>query len=265
MTVLRINPDGPVPTIELPELFSLLRLGVNYETVSVDREANQWNGELTWAETLDAAQFGQWNAPKIDALTLPDMQADSEETRYFYDVTGQSLDVAAFVSGEPEYWLESEIVNKPCGQIFRLSVEIGGPGTIPELNLRNRGAAIIALVNSLELAGHSVEVTLVRSCMNKRNEKYNFLVPAKHAGQMLDMRRLQFMIGHPAFYRRVFFALIEFAQGCSLSKCVTYTTSYKPEGFTAHFSWADGLAETLTESMGWAKEFARSLTTNATN
>lgn len=251
-------PADTVNTIEFPELFHVLRSGKVRNSLAVNQESCSWNGNLSWIESLDAAELGKWEAPKIESITLPEISGTSEDVRYFYDVTGNSFDVAAYLSGEPECWLVEEPVIKPCGRVIRLAVEIGGNQSIAAESMANRGQAIIALINSLELAGNSVELTIVRAYKNDRDENYKFLIPIKHAGQSIDMKRIQFMIGNPAFYRRCLFGLAEIAHGESLYSCSTSTRSYQPEGFL-HIPSYEGLSESLENSLEWAKRFARNL------
>jgi hypothetical protein len=205
---------------------------------------------------LDAAEYGKWDAPTIEHLTLPELTSVSEDVRFFHDVTGQHLDICAYITGQPEQWQVEEPIEKPCGRVIRLAVEIGGTSSVSAESMANRGEAIIALIHSLELQGHSVEVTIVRAYQNSNHETYNFLVPIKRAGQALDVKRLQFMIGHPSFYRRCLFGFAEIAHGESLRSCSTGTRSYSPEGYI-HLSCNEG----LYDSIEWAKRFAHSLAT----
>jgi hypothetical protein len=260
-------PAEQIHTVELPEFFAAIRTQMPFQSHTVWSDASAWNGGLSFDAALDAAEFGKWSAPKIEALTIPQIEGESEEMRYSYDVIGQTLDIAAFLSGEPECWQVEEPIRKPCGRVIRLAVEIGGLADIDAAQLTNRGQAIIALVNSLELAGHSVEVTIVRAFHTKQKgggrNNYRFLIPVKHAGQSLDMKRLQFMLGHAAFYRRCLFGISEVATGHSITKVTTYTDSYEPAGFM-HIPHKEGLMNSLSAALDWAKRFADSLTATAT-
>lgn len=246
-------------TLELSALLSTLRANQHYwMEQSVTHMSYEWNGWMEYSEALDAAEYGRWSAPSIPALTLPELTQQSDEMRYFNDVCGAQLDIAAYCNGEPEYWQVAEPIAKPIGRVIRLAVEIGGLGNVTAVELRNRGEAIIALVNSLELQGHSVEVTIVRAFSNQSEQNYRFLVPIKHAGQAIDIKRFQFIIGHPSFYRRLFFGLTELAQGESMRDNVTRTRNYAPDGFI-HIPHGEGLFHSAAESLEWAKQFAYSL------
>jgi hypothetical protein len=245
-------------TVPLPELFFKLRAGGLVNSIARHQDAKEWNGNLTYTAAVDAAELGKWDAPTIEHVTLPEVTGVSEDVRFFHDVTGQHLDISAFICGEPEHWQVEEPIEKPCGRIIRLAVEIGGNAFVTAASMANRGQAIIALIHSLELQGHSVEVTIVRAYRNGKKENYNFLIPVKQAGQAVDMRRLQFMIGHPAFYRRCLFALSEIAHGESLETCSTTTLSHAPEGYI-HLPSSQGLCDTPEQSLLWANSFAHSL------
>jgi len=225
---------------------------------SIKRESDDWNGNMSYSDALNAAEFGQWSAPEIKNLTLPKLTSASDDMRYYYDVCGEVLDVSSFCSGEPEYWQCSEPIQKPVGRVLRFAVEIGGLGDISAERLKNRGEAIIAMVNSLELQGHSVEVTVVRAYTNRDGNSYKFLIPIKAAGQAIDIQRFQFIIGHPSFFRRCLFGLSELAQGKDIDNCGTRTEEYAPDGFI-HISHKQGLCYSPRESMDWAKQFAQSI------
>jgi hypothetical protein len=246
--------------LSLDAMFSLLRSNhVGQWMVSVSRATDEWHGNLSFNEAFDASQTGNWNAPAIKTVTVPELTGISDDMRYYNEVSGDQLDIASFCSGEPEYWQVAEPIQKPCGRVLRFAVEIGGLGDISADDLRNRGEAIIAMINSLELQGHSVEVSIVRAFTNSRGESYKFLIPIKNAGEGMDVRRLQFMLGHPAFYRRCLFGLAELAQGADMRTCGTRTLEYAPEGFI-HISHRQGLG-TSERAMAWAKDFAQAIPT----
>ena len=245
-----VKTQKPHPAMFLPGMTHTVQLSTLFELIqsrhigtwmrSVEQDASDWNGGMTYFEACNAAVLGKWDAPKINALTLPELTSVSDDRRYFNDVSGEQLDIAAYCGGEPEYWQNSEPIEKPCGRIFKFAVEIGGLGDIDADHLRNRGEAIIALINSLELQGHSIEVTIVRAWTNHDHQEFRFLVPIKQAGQSVDVRRLQFIIGHPSFYRRCLFGLTELAQGKNMRTCGTTTDMYMPEGYI-HIGHKSGL------------------------
>jgi hypothetical protein len=252
---------GSVHVIELAEMFAALaKVPTVRGSQAVGMPSDDFNGYISWREACDAAQFGKWTPPEIKHLSLPAMMSPSDEMTYRYEVSGDFLDVPAFIADEPEQWIVGEPILKPAGRIIRLSVEIGGLGDVPAEAMANRGQAIIALVNSLEMAGHSVEITIVRAFTNRHGHSYRFLIPIKHAGSGIDTNRLQFIIGHAGFYRRCLFGFGELAQGASMMNCGTRTQSYQPEGFDAHITHDAGRRMNLADSLKWATELALTLT-----
>ena len=245
-----------IKAVTLPEFFSILR---KVEATETGTFAAKWSGDSTWSggmtysEAVNAAELGWDNAPEIKNITLPCVQALIPETNYFPDVTGEILDFGAYFAGTPECWLQREDIEVTGNKVLRLSVEIGGSCAIEAAWLRNRGEAIIALINSLELAGYSIELLIVSASITKESFRYVHLIPAKQAGEALDTRRIQFMFT-PAFYRRCIFAIEENFLGRSLYSG-NWSDNYHPEGYI-HLRYTDGLCMTLDESIKWAEAFA---------
>jgi hypothetical protein len=252
--------SGKVQTITLSELYTILH--------SIENRANhwrcftpaeEWNGHMDYSEALRAAEFGWDNAPEIRSISLPEIRTAADSQTYNYNVTGEILDVGTYLTGAPECWLEPVSEPQPT-RIIKLAIEIGGAQFITGAQMANRGQAIVALVNALELAGYSVELTVVRSFAKNYgfDTPCTFLIPIKHAGNALDMRRIQFMIGHPAFFRKCLFGLTEWAIDASIKTTRVATQVYKPEGYI-HIPHNCGLADTLDESLEWASGFAAGL------
>lgn len=255
--------SGAVHTLSLPEMFGLLHeVKQHPDFAAICYETDEWNGHLDFDTALRFAEFGWSDAPTIERITVPNVHSLIEEETFYYDVCGEVLDMPAHLSGSPECWMSYESELKPKS-VIKLAVELGGAGTVPAYQLKNRGEAIIALINSLELAGHSIELNIVRAFTEKRTDKtWQFLIRVKDAGQVLDIQRLQFMIGHPAFYRRCLFGLGEIAKGSSMMDRNTYTASYKPAGYV-HIPSDAGLYSDPQTSLAWASAFADGLSAPA--
>jgi hypothetical protein len=254
----------PPFTIELPEFYSLLKTvaGSGKELASL-KPSSDWNGNLTLAEAIACLENGWLDAPPIPLVTIPNAPSFIPDIDYNYDVTGNSLDVATYITGIPEHWFAPEFTNRPSDTIVKLSIEVGGSWKVEPHELRNRGQAVIALVNSLEIAGLSVELVLVSSWISAAGITNTMLLPVKRAGQPLDMNRLQFMLISPAFYRRCIFAMHEHVQNKSMFECNSFSRTYAPAGYT-HINYAEGLHATLEGAMSWAQYFGRGIVASAT-
>jgi hypothetical protein len=225
---------------------------------SCRRAANSWSGRMSLTQAIHCTEFGWMEAPSVHSVTIPDSAGLIPDTDYNYEVTGEILDIASYLTGVPEHWLQSTPVERPMGNVIRLAVEIGGLHNVTAQQLENRGQAIIALIHSLELAGYSIELNIVRAFTSGRSGlMYRVLIPVKAAGEALDMMRLQFMIGNAAFYRKCLFGLTEHLQG-SMGKQDTWTAEYQPAGFI-HIGHTQGLCDYLDDSLAWARLFAEEL------
>jgi hypothetical protein len=73
----------------------------------------------------------------------------------------------------------------------------------------NQGCAMVALIDAMENAGCRVKVTLVRTSGISGSLRYAQRFSVKDYGDRLDLDQVMFTAAHPAFFRRVAFALQE--------------------------------------------------------
>jgi hypothetical protein len=73
----------------------------------------------------------------------------------------------------------------------------------------NRGCAIVAVVDALETAGCRVKITLTRSSTVAKSDNLIMRFMVKDYQDRLDIDQLIFTAAHPAFFRRIVFALQE--------------------------------------------------------
>lgn len=223
-------------------------------------------GGMTPAQALDALENGWKDAPALPELTLPTIPARINEPVFFNDVCGEVLDIGSYSTGSPECFWNQEIQEMRGTKILRLAVEIGGASLITATELQNRGESLIALINSLEIAGYSVELTIVRAFAENlgSGRKHRYLIPVKLAGEVLNLPLMQFVIGHPAFFRRCLFALSEYKMGRSICASNAMTQSFAPEGFI-HLHHHDGLSSNAQESIEWAQGLSQTLSAAPVN
>jgi hypothetical protein len=127
------------------------------------------------------------------------------------DVSGDILDVGAYLDGTPEcFRRKSRIETKP---VIRIAVDMGFLGGVDGFAINNRGVAIVALVNELQQNGYGVQMTIY----NKTNFDYSkfrgYKVRMDIACDPIDISELS-CICHPCFKRRLCFALVESELGC---------------------------------------------------
>jgi hypothetical protein len=130
-----------------------------------------------------------------------------------WDVTGDFVDIGCFMSGVPECMVRTEEEEAPAGfgRIVRVSLNTGASSNVSPEAMMGRGAAVLALVDALELAGRRCEVWLHTCHEGSAGEKsqLEMKVPLKAAGDPVDLETLAFALAHPATNRRFRFANVE--------------------------------------------------------
>lgn len=174
------------------------------------------SGYVTFNQALDRAENG-WREGSdrinrlVESLSIG-LSNLAEREQYSYDVTGHSLDVGLYLSGEPECWQSPEVlyVEGKASRVIRVVVDMGAHWGISGETLLRKGAMVCALVVLLESQGYRVELIAAKASRRLGNkEKLGLYVTVKHADNVLDLDRVAFAIGHPATNRRLMFAQIE--------------------------------------------------------
>lgn len=175
-----------------------------------------WSG-CSWDAALDLARYG-WRdgAVKVRkafaSLPAPTLSAGMA---WRWDYSGERIDMARFCSGDDACYRSRSDLNRGRAKCVRLIVPMGYPCSTGGDKVLNRGAAIIAVVDALEMTRRTVEVVAAYSstsdCGREPTGGYhmNHLVTIKAAGQPLIMDILAFYLCHRASLRRIGFALME--------------------------------------------------------
>lgn len=173
-----------------------------------------------FAHALELARYG-WPEGVAAAKPLTDALFDKvtslvEREEVLHDVVGSSIDIGAYLNGDPECWtrMESHIVDGNSPRIFRLVYNASASAGITPDTMIGKGAAIAALVKALEFAGHRVEVWCIPWAGSSHKygsgrPEHETRVLVKAADQDLDFGRLVFALAHPSTVRRLGFACLE--------------------------------------------------------
>ena len=182
-----------------------------------DRE---WNGTNTYEEAIVLARSG-WTEMRPNVNTLLSevdakvrtMVLDRPVTRF--DVTGAYVDVATFITGDPECWVE--IVEEPMpvnGRVAKLLVQGSASWAVDAKMIQARGAAVCALADALARSGIYLEVwqefTVTHRIKGKQRQTTDATaICIKAASDPLDIDLLMFPLGHPSMFRRLIFDMWE--------------------------------------------------------
>lgn len=181
-----------------------------FQSHTSDRE---WGGGLTFAGAIALARKG-WHEERQQVLAILDPVRErlaeiidfSQEPSY--DMFGAEPDIDRYLSGELECMLENMPTLAPTkGKAMTLVVDACITGNVPAEEVFRRGAAIIALVETMTMLGFELEVWADMSVEGA--DRWTGLVRVHRAGENLDMGKVVFGIGHPAMLRRLCFGVME--------------------------------------------------------
>jgi hypothetical protein len=168
-----------------------------------------WAGS-SFADALNMVRYG-WHDAGLTAVNLSSayftkLSGMVKHENITYDVTGDCLDVAAYVSGEPEYWqkFEDSFENGP-GDVIRIVYNGFFSSGIDGEVIQARGAALVALIQLLEFSGKRTEIVYHVPF----TDRMHFRATLKASGDELDVSRLMFAVAHQAMFRRIAFSLYE--------------------------------------------------------
>ena len=173
-----------------------------------------FTGVNTFAEALELAHKG-WSEgtahiKKLSANLVERVTREVSQDAIQFDVTGMDYDVGTYLMGAPEHWYSME-KQAGEGKVVRIIHNINASAGVDKAVITAKGAAIVALVECLELARVRVEVVVVSTTGEWSEESYRLstFVTVKQASQPLDIDMMAFAIAHPASLRRIMFGVWE--------------------------------------------------------
>lgn len=175
-----------------------------------------WAGDGDYADCRRLALTG-WDqevAPTehiagrvIDRVWSERTLAPSVTTRY--DVSGGSVDIDRYLTGEPECLLElipRQVAQ--AGRAVRLVIHNGVRATVSPETYRRRGAAVVALIDALRQADHPLEIWAGSDATFQTGQpRWSYLVQIQAACDPLDIGRVIFFASHPGAHRQLGFAV----------------------------------------------------------
>ena len=181
-------------------------------------------GDASFDDAAKLAVFGwEEGAKRIEAerhAMVDKISSRIVRHDLFYDVEGQGIDVARYVEGEPECWQHFVPVEtkSQSGRIVRILVNCAYSAHVKPEVITARGALICALIDAMELAGYSTEVSMLLAASNG-NKLTDFRCVVKRSDQPLHLGRLAFALAHAAMLRRLFFTVEERTPQCNEYVC----------------------------------------------
>jgi hypothetical protein len=162
-----------------------------------------------------------------------------------YDVSGDDCDVSRFCSGDPENMTENRRVMIRGKTVRRVNVALNFSSGVSGQSIMDYAVAVCAAVNRIEAGGNRVELWVKKQIGNEESGPAVFAmeIRVKEAGARLHPAALAFACGHPSFYRRLLFALVERFPARAVTKI-----SANKYGYTKH----DAGGGYLTSATRWS-------------
>lgn len=139
--------------------------------------------------------------------------------------SGPIWDVGAYLAGDPECALSMYYRRGSGARYLTLYVPISYNCGVTSDTALARLAAVLALVDSLESLNIRCKIIAYESAQDKwsgTGKKYGFQIKLKDFADPLHLINTAFPVGHPAFFRRIVFALNERSR---MDVCVEMTHS----------------------------------------
>ncbi len=191
--------------------------GGAYTGRSSERKGDaRWAGTNTYPEALQLLKDGWADGLEkikktsvtlteqiIKVLEVPELQ---------YDVTGQDLDIGRFVAGEPEDFVTVEPAEQETyPKVLHVVANISASAAVDADTIMLKGAAIVALVDALEMHGKRVIVDIVSTAdgQNDAVEQHQTWVRIKESDGPVQLANLVMLIAHPSTLRRLMFREME--------------------------------------------------------
>ena len=196
---------------EVPEWMDAPRKK-NSMNASQEEPDTKWAGTKTLEEATELMTHG-WQAGLNmvkQGLTyeLADTGMD-DAPQWEIGMAGQRPNIGAYCSGAPEHMM---YMHDTSGQepIIKMIVDVVCSHGVKGSAMINRGIALVGLIDYIESTGkrvHLIARWATRDHYNKRDFTFNVTVKAPE--EHMDMGRVAFAIGNPAFSRRIMFKFLE--------------------------------------------------------
>lgn len=196
--------------------------------------ASDWNGAVSWEKAKVLATSG-WieGLREVQKVTveLSDILASKIERKLpEYDVAGGVLDVGAYLSGVPEYFIRSVPTEyDDQGKIIKIVCSIGCSAAITSSVIIQKGAMVAALIDVLETCGYRCEV-IVNSASTYYSSRIEVDVCVKKSSESLNLLQLAFCVGHPTMLRRFIFSIRELEGWSDYVSNYGYSTTATDKG-----------------------------------
>ncbi|WP_458682272.1 DUF7192 family protein [Prescottella equi] len=148
---------------------------------------------------VEAVDLAEHNLSRVDR------EIDTPVWGSYYDVAGSEVDVARYLTGEPECMVNYHTQEIPrAGRVIELVVSICTPHHVSPESVKKRGEEIMSVVLAIESLGLQCELwadCLITAYGNGTGTHGRIRVRLKDAGSVLDPGQVMFALTHVGMLR----------------------------------------------------------------
>lgn len=173
----------------------------------------EWHGTKTFEEAVNLAIHGWPDGRKLLMNAMAEAQSAPAFTpSLVMDVAGAYPIAALAAAGDPCSMVDLQPVEDRVRPVVRLVIQRGGSSAYDPHEFLNYGAAVLSYIEGLEAASFRVEIEVAFAAKIGDIDHYLSVI-AKRAEEPIEMDRLAYVLTHPAFFRRIAFAVKESTPG----------------------------------------------------
>ena len=188
-----------------------------------------WTGTSTFEKAVDLCRIGWPEGRKRLMTAMAEAQGSPRMSpSIVMDVAGAYPIAALAAAGDPCSMVDLSPVEDRVRPIIRLVVQRGGSSAYSAEEFMNYGAAVLSYIEGLEAEGFRCEI-VASFAASLKGMDHMLGVTVKRAEEPIEMDRMAYVLTHPAFFRRIAFAVKESTPGVAEALGSTYGYSRTPE------------------------------------
>ena len=180
----------------------------NFGDSRTDNDRN-WRG-ATYEEAVDMLRYGWQDKDKLDytmqKISQLNKQQETQRTSFKNDIVGFAPVVPLAIMGVPQNMINSTRIPKKA-KVIKIILDVGMASGVSVNEKMEWGAKVTSKIANLEKQGFRVKIECIKTFVedNRTSKCHVCKVPVKSENQPFDVKRMMFVIAHPAMSRRIMF------------------------------------------------------------
>ena len=162
--------------------------------------------EYALAKARDGVPAG--DSDPMDGVNLDSLSGMIEQPVLEYGVSGCSVDIGRYLTGEPECMLDFRVQDVRSNRVVRVVSSWSVNADVTVDRLEHRGRQVMALIDAIDTAGLQSELW-VEFLTEANGYSYRCKVRIKSAGEVMDPDRVRYGMQDVSMYRVLMFRAME--------------------------------------------------------